>query len=373
MSHEITTQINTLTKEIEETKDDDSLLISLHERRAEWYTRTGEYENAFDDYFKAAELKDDGSLFLIEDEDYGWCMTSAFCIAILQKNINFLDYLLYSEYNDDQTSKNKIKEYLAKTYTTQEDWNDLFNKTKNAVRYIPEQFLTEPMCLSMLNRDDKVNTEWDSLLRYIPKEKITREMSEIAAKHSCYALKYMPDAFKTPELCLLSVQHKGYVLEHVPEDSKTAEICLAAVQNDGFALQYVPDNVKTKVLCDAALNGNAQCSYLAFSHIPDHFKTPEMCLEVVAKWGNALAHVPREYKTKEMCLAAVKQEGWALDEVPEELITLEMCVIACKDKGPFCLEYVPEHLVSEVETICGIKRVDQKPKPNTGTDDDIPF
>ena len=368
MNHETMTRIDALTKEIEEHKAEHTRLISsLLETRAELYTSINDYQNAVDDYIKAAELKDDGSVFYVEDDDYGWCMTSAFCIALLQKHICFLDHIYYCALWDDKTDLNEIKEYLAKTYTAQEDWDAIFSKTEKAIRYIPEQFLTESICLEALNRDDKFNTDWDSLLKYIPKDKITKEMSEIAANHSAYALEYMPDTLKTSELCLQSVKRKGHVLEYVPEALRTAEICLAAVQDNGHALQYVPTPLRTKELCEAALHGKSQGSRLAFADIPDQLKTPEMCLEAVTKWGYGLAHVPRAYRTAEICLAAVKNQSGALEYVPKDLITLEMCVIASKDRA-FCIEYVPEHLVNEVKDICGIKPRERKQQTATDTE-----
>jgi predicted esterase YcpF (UPF0227 family) len=325
-NNEAISKIAELTIEIKKNQNDYELL----HQRAELYTQIGDYENAFNDYGREAEQKDDRSLFYVEDDDYGWCMSADFCISLLKKDIHFLDYLFYYESDDDERCRNVIKAYLSSVYTSQEDWTDIFNKTRDALEYIPLKFLTEDMCLFAVKRDDNSNTKWDSLLKYIPREKQTEAICKIAVQHSGYALHYMADKFKTPELCLLSVKHKGPVLEYVPENIKTFEICLAAVHNDGIALEYVPDSLKTKELCDTAIHGKNVASYLAFPNIPNQLKTPEMCLEIVKKWGNGLAHVP------------------------EQLITLEMCVIACQDNS-WCLKYVPKNLVNEVKNICGVK------------------
>ena len=54
---------------------------------------------------------------------------------------------------------------------------------------------------------------------------------------------------------LAAVQQDGKALGDVPDHLKTPELCLIAVQQDSTALAYVPDHLKTPDLCRIADQG----------------------------------------------------------------------------------------------------------------------
>ena len=60
-------------------------------------------------------------------------------------------------------------------------------------------------------------------------------------------------------------------------------------------------------------------------HVPDYFRTQEMCIKAVDEKPCALECVPDQYITQEMCNKSVRRELYVLDYVPDHLKILEMC------------------------------------------------
>jgi len=61
------------------------------------------------------------------------------------------------------------------------------------------------------------------------------------------AIKYIPEEFKTEEMCLVAVRKNGFALEYVPEKFKTEKMCLVAVQQDGDVLEFVPEAIVEQI------------------------------------------------------------------------------------------------------------------------------
>ena len=87
------------------------------------------------------------------------------------------------------------------------------------------------------------------ILRYIPENKRTNKICEIAVQQDGSALQYVPEDKKTNKICEIAVQQDGTVLEYVPEDMKTDEICKTAIKRYNKTLQFIPNNKKTNELC----------------------------------------------------------------------------------------------------------------------------
>jgi TM2 domain-containing membrane protein YozV len=139
------------------------------------------------------------------------------------------------------------------------------------------------------------------------------------------------------------IKGAGVALRDVPEHFKTPRVCLAAVTNYGGALEYVPENLKTPEICQAAVSNYGR----ALKDVPENLKTPEICQAAVSSsdgWSleYVLKYVPENFKTPEFYMAAVSKNGEALRYVPENLKTPEICRAAVIQDGS-ALEYVPEN------------------------------
>ena len=73
--------------------------------------------------------------------------------------------------------------------------------------------------------------------------------------------------------------------------------------------------------------------------VPDHFKTHEMCNEIMRIEPAAFYLIPDRLKTQEMCIEAVEVDPWHLK-------TQEMCDAAVRE-DPSSLESVPGWFVKQ--------------------------
>ena len=76
-------------------------------------------------------------------------------------------------------------------------------------------------------------------------------------------IKGMQDMFKK------AVCNNPYTLRHVPDWFKTGEMCDEAVRREPYNLLYVPDHFIMQEMCNEAMRENPAAFFL----IPDHFKT----------------------------------------------------------------------------------------------------
>ena len=82
--------------------------------------------------------------------------------------------------------------------------------------------------------------------------------------------------------------HRTYALEFLPEHFKTQEICNEVVKADPYTLQYVPDNLKTHEMFISAVE-----KYLySLRLILDHLRTKMMCERVVEEEPDTLEFIP---------------------------------------------------------------------------------
>ena len=89
-------------------------------------------------------------------------------------------------------------------------------------------------------------------LEEIPEEELTEDICLTAVNKDIDALENVPDALKTEALYLAALAKHGlkgaYKFQYFPEAMKTEAVCIAAVQTHGTAFKYVPEAVKTEAL-----------------------------------------------------------------------------------------------------------------------------
>ena len=82
---------------------------------------------------------------------------------------------------------------------------------------------------------------------------------------------------------IMLVKKGGRILRYIPENKRTNKICEIAVQQDGSALQYVPEDKKTYELCKNAV---LQEEY-AFEFVPRDKMTDEI-YKIISQVGLTL-------------------------------------------------------------------------------------
>ncbi len=232
------------------------------------------------------------------------------------------------------------------------------------IRFVPEQHLTEELCIRSLLNDNGMK------LCYIPQRFRTPEvcytalaegtdirfvMESIPRDRDFYMLAVsgwgdnlgcVPPEEITPALCHLAVREYGDALADVPRAMRTWHLCLAAVKNSGMALEYVPEEICDEEICLAAV---AEIS-LAVEYVPPSIRTPQFWGKVLEKSPNCLKDIPEEELTEEALLGmfAKGQHGYYFSYIPESLRTEAVCIAAVRADADN-LKKVPSALKERVK------------------------
>lgn len=180
----------------------------------------------------------------------------------------------------------------------------------SAIEYVPEQYLTEELCIAALKSERmRFGYEARGIWEHIPIDKLTPRVCEAAACNNRYTLEHIPDSCKTSKVYFEAVKSFGYLLKVVPIAFHSKEMYINSVSQNGGNLEYVPAEKRSEEICKAAFNAGYNGG-AAVEFIPDKYLTEDMCLSAVCSDGKLLDVIPTHYKTAEMCLSALKHSSW---------------------------------------------------------------
>ena len=276
-----------------------------------------------------------------------------FIIKIYNESIisnNELLFFIPEEYITDEIIKlhGLALKYVPKDKITFEICELAVKQNGLALEYVPNEIMTDNEYLTICVQAIFKNS---SALKYVLIEKLTDEMTdkiiELAVKNNGSALKYAPKDKITDKIIELAVKNDGLALEFVPDNKKSQEIIKSAVQNDGFALKYVPDNKKSQEIIKSAVqnDGFALKYVLADNMTNDEYF--EICKLAVQKTGLALKYVVADNMTNDeyytICEIAVNQNFSVLNSVEkyQDKITKERYenLIEIAKKSPLYYDY----------------------------------
>ena len=131
---------------------------------------------------------------------------------------------------------------------------------------------------------------------------------------------------RRPALAIVALTVDGYTtLDLIPEHLRTPELCLAAVKHSGFTLGLTPETLRTVEMCTAAVSENGG----ALKYVPDELVTADMCLTALRKSRHAMFWIPSAMLTEDMCVTAVQAHGrCALSSIPDRLKTPKVLAAA---------------------------------------------
>jgi hypothetical protein len=248
-------------------------------------------------------------------------------------------------------------------------YNESIRPNNEFLFFIPEEYII----------DDEIIKLHGLALKYVPKDKITFEICELAVKQNGLALEYVPNeimtdneylkicaravfedgcAFKyvliekltdemTDKIIELAIKKCGCMLKYVPIEKKTDEIIELAVQNDGLALEYVPDNKKSQEIIESAVQNDGFALEYVLADNMTNDKYFEICKLAVQQTGLALKYVLADNMTNDeyytICEIAVNQNFSVLNSVEKYLdkITKERYehLIEIAKKSPLYYDY----------------------------------
>ena len=178
-------------------------------------------------------------------------------------------------------------------------------QTGMALQYIESPYQTEEMCLYAVNND------WQSLqyvknqTHEICKTAIERSgkaiqhVKEPTPELCCAALEndggFVCIQSFPPDVCLMAVQKNSGFFQYIPAEKQSREVCEVAIYKDPHMLQYMHN--QTHDLCLRAVKKDG----LALQHVK--VQTPELCMAALENTANALSHV-KEYMLGKVCAYA---------------------------------------------------------------------
>lgn len=160
-------------------------------------------------------------------------LTTKFGLLFSREKIAFL----FSDQKDEQRNIDKLIENSSL-------FKFLANKTASIcklavhlngdnVKYVPEEFLTETMCIQAAKRGS---------LGRIPINRITQEVCDAAVTNSRNQFDEYPEQFRTEDMCVKIVPYVG--IHQMPESHRTEAVCLASVQICRNNIKYVPQHIR---------------------------------------------------------------------------------------------------------------------------------
>lgn len=125
-----------------------------------------------------------------------------------------------------------------------------------------------------------------------------------------------PELSKEMLLELVNESKGIFLLLH--DDELSHEICQKAFDKHVDFLQFIPKEFQN----------DAMLGILPFNEMPEHLKTPELCLQNVRENPANLQYVPNALKTPELLTVALELDHTSLQYIPEELKTPELLKVA---------------------------------------------
>jgi hypothetical protein len=258
--------------------------------------------------------------------------------------------------------KSDVFKFIPEEQLTEEICLTAMMRNGRDLEFVPPALRTYPVCLESVRNggwlelaflilDDEA--DWErSRHKYVPETLRTAELCMEAIRHSGGAaanemIRYIPPSVLTYEMCLEILKRFNYVpyisfnshleqindsplFNRIPEQFRTRELYLTAVQTSGQALLEVPAEFVTKDFIVDAVTED-QCTVLLY--VPDHLKTRDLYFEAVRKYRFAIKYTPKEFMTEEVCLSAVRGDGRAIEYVPRDLQNDAMFLAAIQGSG----------------------------------------
>lgn len=245
----------------------------------------------------------------------------------------------------------ELKAWREKYPLSDEKIVDLVKKSDaSQCKHISPKRFTEELCAELFTTNGET-------LDYIPKNiKNNKSFWEKSIMKNGMVLRYMGEDIiqkygKKGEAYYDAVKSKGEALQYVPRNKISYNMCKKAVVSSEKALQHVPDEFKTEEICHLSLM-KALSNYYngdipnVVKFLPDEFKTEELCNLLLMKNGNVLQYVPEKLKTPEICLTAIENKENAFNYTPQKLQNNKSFIVAAFQKNPGIIKHLPRNKIT---------------------------
>lgn len=176
-----------------------------------------------------------------------------------------------------------------------------------------KNYVTRDIFLELIEKEVKINLE------KIPRKFITENISHSLFEKDKSYFSTIPNEHKTYDMCLLAIKESSHYISFVPKELQTLELIKMVLDDDWKKISSVNIECLTEEIITYAVNKNG----LAISGIPKEMRTKELCELAVKKNVKAFRFIPDQFKTKELCRYSVILEPSLIKCVPSVIITEE--------------------------------------------------
>lgn len=244
-------------------------------------------------------------------------ITEKFAVRIVEISAVYLKYLPVEAINKNvilkavKRSSHAIK-YIPEKYKTDKTYKTLIDANPKILKHIANPNLS--LCKYALDKSPSsiayiknvsaftnkmvekvILANWENL-KYIPSEKITKELCDYAYNENYRAFIYFPDKYKTREMCEFVVSKDELLIQYCPDYMISLEMCESCLKKRGTLLEFIPNKFKTESICLLAVEQD--CEALHF--IPHDLFTNEFLIDCIKINLSSVQFIPDEFKTKEI-------------------------------------------------------------------------
>ena len=178
--------------------------------------------------------------------------------------------------------------FVPEKFLCHEMYERSAKNSRDILSCLPKQYITKELYKELINKDG----EDGEILKYIPKNRLSRDMCYDAVRQSGLALRYVPSRLINEIMCMKAVEQNGLAVQYVPHQFMTEEVINAAITQNALALGNIQEDMRTLQICKKCLDIEPK----VLKYIPEKFCTKELCLQAIERGGDAAQGIPVKYK-----------------------------------------------------------------------------
>ena len=230
------------------------------------------------------------------------------------KKLNLLKFKRFYSLNDDlkeltynRTNKDFFNSMAAKYMDNSEFWSKSANIMKIYIEP-PQNIINTDIIVAQI-----INGQMDITNKLVTKDVCLKLVESIMFKFEKLE-QNIPDEYKDDEYYKHVAKYQS--LKYIPADKLTKEICDigAATQYYQANFEYVPEKYKDQQFYEKMFEHTIHCINL----IPEHMITMEMCYHVLSGRPEYIKYIPNKLKTLDVCVYAtnkVYQNHYHVEEI----------------------------------------------------------
>lgn len=220
---------------------------------------------------------------------------------------------------------------------------EMLLKDPHSIQVVPEEHQNTVLIAVFANSGARVSeivrlwpAAWPCVPEHLRHKTLLECISEYPTKVN-ELLETVPDEYLDYEICLKSINLATYdllqILAHIPEVYRTRELCRAFIEADDSSLAELPQELQFDNMCvEMVLAGRAW-----IHELPEHLLSQEIC---DCAQFRSLGDIPEDYRSDTLCMKAVREDGENLRYVPSHMISVEISLQAVTTTGT-ALQFIP--------------------------------